>query len=140
MIHNVTYNNEDTREAIDSAVGKPFGLVRRIKMGGIGSKRLIIRSVSPGLMRLVSSVSDIHYGNIELRPKGIVVYTTRGLERYAWPIHYHHLSIYNAQFFSIHAEGNYIQFIKNNLYTENHAFLKKMLVIKNIYQANSQLV
>ena len=49
MIYNTTYNNEDY--LIDSAlnVGKAYSFLERIKLGGIGSGRLMIHEISPKL-------------------------------------------------------------------------------------------
>ena len=38
-------------------------------MGGVGSKRMMIDEVSPGFLKYMNTVSDINYGNIELRKK-----------------------------------------------------------------------
>jgi len=40
------------------------------------------------------------------------------------------LVVYNAQSFSIHANGNFIQFLKNKNYRENKKFIDKMIQLK----------
>lgn len=126
MIYNTTYNNEDY--LIDSAlkVGKAYSFLERIKLGGIGSGRLMIHEISPKLKLGKLEFSEIDYGNIELRPKGIIVHYTSKLERFSWVIPYYRLNIYNSQFFSIHADGSFIQFEKNKNYKENKKFLDRM--------------
>ena len=52
-------------------------------------------------------------------------YTSK-LERFSWVIPYYRLNIYNSQFFSIHADGSFIQFEKNKNYKENKKFLDRM--------------
>lgn len=131
MVFDTTYRNKDYDQQSTSLAGKPFSLIEKIKQGGIGSGRLIINSKSPKLDLGKLKFEEIDYGNIELRPKGIVVHYTRGLERFSWVIPYYRLVIYNSQFFSIHANGNFIQFLKNKNYRDNKKFIDKMNCTKN---------
>jgi len=131
MIFNTTHNNIAYDEESELLVGKKFTLFERIKRGGIGSGRLIIEKTSPKLNLGKLKFSEIDYGNIELRPKGIVIHYTRKLERFSWVIPYYRLVIYNAQFFSIHANGNFIQFSKNKNYNVNKKFINRMVALKN---------
>lgn len=133
MVFDTTYNNEDFNEHSILLVGKSFSFLERIKQGGIGSSRLIIESISPNLDLGKLKFSETDFGNIELRPKGIIVHYTRKLERFSWIIPYYRLVIYNSQFFSIHANGNFIQFSKNKNYIANKKFIDKMIGIKNDY-------
>jgi hypothetical protein len=133
MVFNTTYKNEDYNQQSLLLVGKSFSFIERIKQGGIGSSRLIINSKSPKLDLGKLKFGEIDYGNIELRPKGVVVHYTRKLERFSWIIPYYRLVIYNSQFFSIHANGNFIQFLKNKNYSANKKFIDKMIDIKNDY-------
>jgi hypothetical protein len=131
MIFNTTYKNEDYDMESASLVGDKFTLFQRIKQGGIGSSRLIIDKTSPKLNLSKLKFSEINYGNIELRSKGIIVHYTGKLERFSWIVPYYRLVIYNAQSFSIHANRNFIQFLKNKNYTENKKFIDKMIQLKN---------
>ena len=131
MIFNTTYNNQEYDEESELLVGKKFTLFERIKRGGIGSGRLIIEKTSTKLNLGKLKFSEIDYGNIELRPKGIIVHYTRKLERFSWVIPYYRLVIYNTQFFSIHGNGNFIQFSKNRNYNENKKFINHMMELKN---------
>lgn len=131
MIVNTTYKNIETKKLIDSQLGEPFSLLKRIKLKGIGSKRMIIHDVSPKLKPYLNTVDDLNYGNIELRPKGILVHIHKKLENYSWIIPYYKLNIYTSSFFSIHADGNFVQFKKNKLFVENKSFIEKMVAQKN---------
>ncbi len=126
MIFNTTYKNEDYLFESDQELGKSFSIMERIRLGGIGSGRLMIHQISPKLKLGKLEFSEIDYGNIELRPKGIIVHYTSKLERFSWVIPYYRLNLYNAQFYSIHANGNFIQFEKNKNYKENKKFLDRM--------------
>ena len=127
MIFNTTLNNKDATATINDLLGKSYSFVTAIKMGGVGSKRMIIDAVSPGFLKVINSVSDINYGNIELREKGIIVHINKGLKNYSWAIPYYQLHTYKTEGFSIHAQGNFVRFKDNKLLKENKSFLNKII-------------
>jgi hypothetical protein len=131
MIINTTYTDKEAAKLIDSHLGEAFPFMKRIKMKGIGSKRMIIHDVSPNLKQYLNMVDDINYGSIELRPKGILLHIHKQLKSFSWIIPYYKLHIYTSSFFSIHADGKFVQFEKNKLYKENKAFIEKMQNQKN---------
>ncbi len=133
MIHNTTYTNEDYDTDVLHTLGKSFTLLERFKLKGIGSGRMMISELSPKLKPNTIQFSEIDYGNIELRPKGILVHFTNRLDRYSWIIPYHKLVVFNSTFFSIHSEGSFIRFLKNKNYLENKKFISKMINSKNNY-------
>lgn len=101
--------------------------MERLRLGGIGSGKMSIAKKSPRLYSNRELVADTEFGNIELRPKGIIVYFTERQERFAWLIPYYTLHIYNSKYYSIHSEGNFIQFNKNKFYSTCKKFLSKMM-------------
>lgn len=131
MVFDTTYKNENFNDESAILVGKKFSLLERIKLKGIGSSRMIIKEISPKLNLGTLKYSETDYGNIEIRPKGVIIHYTRKLERFSWVVPYYQLVIYNTQFFSIHANGNYIQFLKNNNYIANKKFINKIVQLKN---------
>lgn len=133
MIVNTTFKNDEIKKLINSYLGNSFSLLDRIKMNGIGSKRMMIAHTSPTFQAYLNKVSDINYANIELRPKGILVHINQQLKNFSWIIPYYKLHIYNANYFSIHAEGNFIRFRKNRLYVENKKFIEKLMATKNSF-------
>ena len=130
MIYDTTYNNKEAKEVFEVLLGKPYTFLKALKLGGVGSKRMMIEQVSPKFSSMMNNVSDINYGNIELREKGIIVHINKGLKNYSWAIPFYQLHIYNTQTFSIHAQGNFVQFKKNNLLRENKSFLDKLVDLK----------
>lgn len=130
MLFNTTHTNEEDKELINDCVGHPFTFFQSIKLGGTGSKRMIIDEVSNNLNGLVNKVSDLNYGNIELRPSGILVRINKGLENFAWAIPYRQLVIYKTYGLSIHAQGKFIRFRNNKTFKENKNFFKKMIRLK----------
>lgn len=130
MIYDTTHTNKEAKEVFEDLLGKPYSFLKALKLGGVGSKRMMIEQVSPKFSSMMNIVSDINYGNIELREKGILVHINKGLKNYSWAIPFYQLHIYNTQTFSIHAQGNFVQFKKNNLLKENKNFLDKLVDLK----------
>ncbi|GAA4301036.1 hypothetical protein [Aestuariibaculum suncheonense] len=122
-------DHEITRQ-INDLVGKPFSFWTSLKLKGIGSKRMIIEDTSPNFDSILNQVSDLNYANIELRPQGILVHITKGLNRFVWVIPYFKLSIYKTNGLSIHANGSFIRFRKSKTFNENRAFFNKLLNLK----------
>lgn len=130
MIFNTTHNNKEDTATINSLLGKSYNFITAIKLGGVGSKRMIIDAVSPGFLKVLNAVSDVNYGNIELREKGIIVHINKGLKNFSWPIPYYQLHTYKTEGFSIHAHGNFVRFKNNKLLQENKKFLAKIINLK----------
>ncbi|QHI35714.1 hypothetical protein IMCC3317_10610 [Kordia antarctica] len=131
MIVNTTYTDKEASRLIDTHLGEQFTILQRIKLKGIGSKRMIISNVSPKMKSYLNTVDDLNYGSIELRPKGILIHIHKKLNSFSWIVPYYRLHIYTSAYFSIHANGNFIQFNKNKLFKENKAFIEKMIAQKN---------
>ncbi|WP_411768542.1 hypothetical protein [Winogradskyella sp. A3E31] len=127
MLLNTTYDNKDDKDLIEDLVGKPYSLVQKLRLGGIGSKRMMISEVSPNLASVINTVSDINYASIELRPKGILIRITKGLKNFTWVIPFYQLVIYKVNGSSIHAQGKFVHFKANKTFKENKKFFDKLL-------------
>lgn len=130
MIFNTTHTNKEAKATINDLIGLPYSFFEAIKRRGIGSKRMIISEVSQGFRDLMNTVSDINYGNIEIREKGILVLINKGLKNFSWAIPFHQLHIYKTSGFSIYAQGNFIRFSSNKLLKENKKFIDKLMELK----------
>ena len=130
-LYNITYKNKETENEINVEMGKPFGLIEKLKLGGIGSRRMIIENFSEDIKNLKLKVSGIQYANIELRPNGIIVHINQGIYTHAWTIPYFRLSVFNGDFFTIHGEGSHIKFNKEKSWKENKEFLQKIVKLKS---------
>ena len=130
MIYNTTHTNKEATAMFNDLLGKPYSLIQAIKIGGIGSKRMIIDEVSPDFLKYINTVSDINYGNIELREGGILVHINKGLQNFSWAIPTYKVHIYKTNGFSIHADGNFVRFKNNKLLKENKKFLDKIIDLK----------
>lgn len=133
MIYNTTHRNNDFDYESNKTLGKPFSFLKKIKMNGIGSSRLIISKISKKLLPIQFQFSEINYANIELRPNGVIIHFTNRLERYSWIIPYYKLIVYNTNYFSIHANENSISFLKDKRYLLNKNFIKKMANLRISY-------
>lgn len=142
MILDTTHYEKEHKELLKDIVGSPFGFLQAIRLKGIGSKRLIVKEVSPNMAQYLNKVSDINYANIELRPKGILIHITKGLKNFTWAIPYYQLVLYKIDGSSIHAQGKYIHFSKNKTFRENKPFFRKLLRAKvehdSIYNFQNQ--
>ena len=108
MIVNTTYTNKETARIIDDLIGPSYSFFEAIRRKGVGSKRMIVSSVSEGFQKVMNTVSDINYANIELREKGILVHINKGLNAYSWAIPYYQLHTYKTNGYSIYAQGNFV--------------------------------
>lgn len=136
VIYNTTYKNKDAEATINDLIGKRYSFIESIKMKGTGSKRMMIEDVSIGFKKIINAVSDINYGNIEIREKGILVHINKGLNNYSWAIPFYQLHIYKTNGYSLHAQGNFVRFQTNKLYTENKKFLDRILQLKVVNEEN----
>ena len=87
-LYNITYKNKETDEIINNQLGKAYNIIQKIKLKGIGSRRMIIENFSHDMANLELKVSGIQYANIEIRPKGIIVHINQGIYTHAWTINY----------------------------------------------------
>ena len=78
-------------------VGKPFTLINRLKLGGVGSPKLHVVSSSKEIDSLFVLDHNDNTCNIELRPKGIIVRFRSLLETYALVIPYYKLVLFKGK-------------------------------------------
>jgi len=130
MIYNTTNRNKEAEAIFNDLLGKPYSFFEAIKLGGVGSKRMIIEEVSSGFLKMMNTVSDINYANIERREKGILIHINKGLKNFSWAIPFYQLHTYKTSGFSIHAHGNFVRFKNDKLFKENKKFIEKIIDLK----------
>ena len=110
MLLNVSYNEPEVKEKIETAVGKPFSLRERWAKGGIGSSKLVITQTSIDIHNLLVLDNNRNTCNIELRPKGIILRFRSLLETYAL-IPYYKLTLYKgkAKEYSIYKDKQFVK-------------------------------
>src|SRR5690606_5621708 len=130
MLLNVSYNNPELIRKIDAEVGKPFPLMQRIKMNGVGSPKLFITSTSMEIYNLLILDNNRNVCNIEMRPKGIIVGFRSLLESFALVIPYYKLNIYKgkAEEYSIYRDHYFIKVSTTDKST--HRFFQKVINYK----------
>lgn len=111
MLVNVSYNNKAVTRKVDEAVGKPFPLKDRWKMGGIGSPKLMITETSITIHNLLILDNNTNCCSIEMRPSGIIIGFRSLLESYALVIPYYKLAIYKGDLgvYSIYKDHYFIK-------------------------------
>ncbi len=124
MILETTYNNKETIRQIDLLTGKPYSFRQRWKMGGIGSKRMVIESISKEYEEYLNPNHYRTYANIELRPKGILLHFRLKLEAYAWVMPYSELKIEFGEKLTLRCEGKFVAF--KDARENNEKFLEKL--------------
>lgn len=95
MLIQVSYYSKEKKELIDSMVGQSFSLINRFKLRGIGSQRFVLQD-SPNLelTNLFENQTGTRYCNIELRPKGVIVWFRVKIDNWILVLPYHKLTIY----------------------------------------------
>jgi hypothetical protein len=106
MLQNVSYNDKKQRTDIDALVGKPFTLLERLKLGGVGSPKLYVTTSSKEIDALFLLDHNDNTCNIELRPKGIILRFRSLLETYALVVPYYKLTLFKgtSDAYSVHVE------------------------------------
>lgn len=132
MLYNVSYNNPEITEKINSELGKPFTIKERIKQGGIGSPKLIVLSSSIQIYNLFLLDNNRNVCNIELRPEGILIGFRSLLESYALPIPYYKLVIYKgkANSYSFYRDNYFIEIEARTKDERIHKFVNRILAEK----------
>lgn len=127
MLFNVSYNRPKIKAEIDAAVGKSFPLIDRMKMGGIGSGKLVITTSSKHIHNLMVLDSYRNVCSIEIRPKGIILNFRSILETYGLVIPYYKLKIYKgkSEEYSIYADDYFVKVEAKE--KRVHQFMKKVL-------------
>jgi hypothetical protein len=93
LIFNITRTDFDTTRAINTMVGKPFGLLARLKAGRIGSEPFIIEQSSPEFEVNYDVKEYDRTCVLERRPHGIMLHFRIKFSLYVWVIPFTELTI-----------------------------------------------
>jgi len=134
MVINITYSDFETKATIEKLVGPPYSFIERIKMGGIGTSKLLILEATHEIHKLLCITHDSTYCHLECRKSGLIVGFQTKLKIYAWAIPYHHLTIYNnSGQLVIYGPKNSIKVKAPFNGSVDKKFIKKILRIKAEY-------
>lgn len=126
MIIDNTVPTTDLTRKIDKIVGKSFSFLARYRMGGIGSHRMYVKAYSQGFEKLLQRNSNSLYGNIELRPDGVIIHISQRNHRFSWILPYYQLSVFQSEGFTLHGNGEFVRFHTDAYFDKNKVFFERM--------------
>ena len=126
MFKNLSYKDPQIEKQINSLVGKELSLIKKLKLKGAGSRKLYIKKCDNEIYDLLSNDYDLSVCNIEIRPKGIIIYIKSKLETYGLVIPYYKLVIFKVgdEDYTINADTNFLKIRIKNM--SDHRFMKKV--------------
>ena len=113
MLRNISYNNSKIKSEIIDLLGNPFTILKRIKLGGIGSPKYLISQTDSEINSLLILDNNINHCNIEIRPKGIIISFRSLLETYALIVPYYKLKLFKGKSneYSIYMDKYFIKIL-----------------------------
>ena len=126
MLKNLSYKDPQIEKQMNSLVGEEFSLMKKLKLKGSGSRKLYIKKCDNEIYDLLRNDYDLSVCNIEIRPKGIIIYIKSNLETYGLIIPYYKLVIFKVgdEDYTINADTNFLKIrVKNR---SDHGFIKKI--------------
>jgi len=140
MIKETTYNIKEIKNEIRELVGRPMSLLKRIRIGGNGSQRLVILEASKDIEELINFDNRSKFCNIELRDKGMIMHFRSRLETYAWIVPFHLLSLFKTDnSFAIYAGSEFVRLAPAHNSAINSKFFNKMLELKAELTQNTSI-
>lgn len=131
MIRETTYRLKEIKQEINAIVGKSMSILKRLKMGGNGSQRLIIVEAFKELEELINVDNKSKFCNLEIRENGIILHFRSRLETYAWIVPFHLMSLFKSEdSISIYAGAEFVRLRPAHNSTFNHKFIQKILDMK----------
>ena len=83
---NISYNDPGIRRQVDALCGLPYGLWKRIRMGGTGSPRMLLLDMPQELHAMIHREEDLGSFSLELRTKGLLLRGRSILETLGIPL------------------------------------------------------
>ena len=132
MLLQVSYYSKEKQELIDSIIGKSFSLINRFKLRGIGSQRFVLEeSPNPELTDLFKNQTGIRHCNIELRPKGVIVWFRVKIDNWILVFPFRKLTIYkDEKSLKLFCEKWKVTLIPAHGASLNRSFVKKLIYQK----------
>lgn len=127
-----SYYSKDTTQLINKTVGRPFGLIDRIRMGGIGSQKMSIVEGNREIAELIGDTGNYRYVNMELRPKGVIVWFRIKQDTWVLLLPYYRLTIYKSpKHLSLFSEQWKLKMTPAYQAELNKKFINKLLELKS---------
>ena len=140
MILSANKNTKEFNKTLTNLVGKKFSLLERIRMGGIGSGKLIVSEYSTNLQPCFGNQQDTKFVIAEVCEKGLIIYIKNAINDYVWLIPYYQLSLFKSTHYSIHSNGNFVKVDLKSLEQQNNmSFIKKLEQLRMMHLTNHDL-
>ncbi len=134
MIFDITYTQKEVDDAIDDLVGAPFNFIERLKLGGIGSERVMIKETSEDLGHYLQYVDAPNFCNFELRPTGVIIHINYRTQDIAWVVPYRKLSIYRSGHgVKLYCDTSFLQIEKVYKGSNIKQFIEKLMRLRALY-------
>ncbi len=137
IIEDYNINNINDNKSIDNALGTEFFLRKSFNFNKSGA--LEVDTLSPIFQYQMKFPQYDLNVEVEIRPKGIVVYLNNTKKSIAWIIPYYKLVIFQSRYYGIHSNGHFIRFYKQYLSPDQSSFFKKILEQKAMIQNLNRL-
>ena len=124
MIYNISDRQEEILQTIDTIVGKPLSVFKKVFSTNSKSSKMTIMEVSPNFQSLIDKEFHFVTGYIEMRPNGIIVHIYRDEKQLAWPIAFDRLILETSKHLKIQSPNNYIVFSRG--YEKNRSFVDQL--------------
>lgn len=132
MILNITYPTPKDKRSMAQIVGPAYSFLERIKMGGIGTSKLVIIEATDEIHSLLTVTGDTTYCHLECRKLGLVIGFQTTMKIYVWLIPYRQLSVYyNSGQMTIYGPKNSIKVKAPFNGTIDKKFVRKILTLKS---------
>lgn len=92
-IFKTSYYNKEIERKINNLAGKSYSFLDRIKMKGIGSRRLEVFKASEEIQLALNAEYYITLVSLEIRPKALMVYFRKKIDNYTCVFPYSALEI-----------------------------------------------
>jgi hypothetical protein len=131
MLFDTSVKDNDIKNEINSAVGKPFNVIDIFfkGVGQIGSSRMEVISYSKLFENVMKRRKQAVFANIAVRPEGIIVVFFIRTSNYSWVIPFRYLSIFKTDILVIHGQGEFLKLKLSG--DQNKKLLDKIMKLKN---------
>lgn len=129
MILGNNHIDRETKELIDDTVGKKYSWRERFRRKGIGTSRMRIVDASEEIKSRLGKNQDLKYMNVEMRPKGLIVYFNNKINNYLWLLPQDKIQLSRTGQFKISDGENWISLETESVLPGNAAFFNSITLL-----------
>lgn len=139
MLLNTTHLSSKIRKIISNFIGDEFSFFQKIKMGGVGSYRMMILEASDDILKKLNFNQGINYCSFELRKNGVMLHFQNvNYEKISWLIPFYKLVMFKTEVLSVYSNQSYVKLKVDRNYKLNKKIIRKMLQLKEAYSLKYQ--